>query len=795
VIETPHHPPGKEITVLQSFVRWITSVFRPSDPPSEEAEVEPDAPAAPRWRLWLRRPLQLRIFGTRPSEDTATVTEFSSVEQPDWDGILDSLFWSGYTGTGNPEEMLQRLRKMQDTAVDATRVEYFLCETALREKLDSVAEERRQDRIDEPGVRALIGRLQEERGQGMAGVHWARERLLSAYARLAALRHGFAVRQIEERIRVEAELSQTLAKNVAATEEVRCSAEDSLVSRELSRREKAGPVLAEWEAGHEARVRIIRDHSERQGRIVASLRASGMTERVAGFFVWAGYVAMVIFGWRLGEVLHERAFPNSGSLHGLIAPLAQTAYRTFLTVGTRDSLLAIGAFIGVWLLGSFLIFFLYDQGLFVFDPRWDEEKAKRKAEAKARKEAAESAAKGRAESTRKTPSRSPDLTYRGILHFLDGSREVSRGDYSGFLARIPLLAVPALLGLLALLFFAMGGQSLNSTPEFVNPINSFLFALFGFAMAAVFTGCVALLLQPLITLRAAAPGPSSRWALATPVLGLAAMVFLTLLFSGAVPNLNVWGPGSLAGPVLLLVVNALMLSHGLVYRHLFRDWRALRKEASRLETEHWKMSPYSIFQLRDLKPHTLFERWNGLHQELRDAWKAQDAAHAQVLEDLPQPSSRPSAAAASRPAPVPAAAPGARAEPETAKPAGWDQQADEFLRGTRVTVLDGRLEPELTSEVMAARAAYHDAREALEEVNERLAETTARLEEIEGSRLDDRHARLEGDLKRLTAERAASEAEVEARYAALCQEGASAHEGGRQLAERLARVTSGTIRL
>jgi hypothetical protein len=365
------------------------------------------------------------------------------------------------------------------------------------------------------------------------------------------------------------------------------------------------------------------------------------------------------------------------------------------------------------------------------------------------------------------------VTYRSLLHFLNGSRVVSRGDYSSFLARTPLLAVPALLGLLALLFFARGGQTLNTTPQFVNPIYSLLFALFGFATAAVFTGCVALLLQPLITRRAAGPAPS-RGGVATVVVGFAAMVLLTLVLSNAIPTLKVWEPGSLTGPVLLIVVNALMLSHGLVYRHLFRDWRALRREAAALETEHWRMSPYSIFRLRDLKPRTLFERW--------------DEAHAQVLEDLPSLSRTPA------PAPDAQGEPKA-GKPETGKREGWDPQTDEFLRGTRVTVLDGRLEPELTSEVVAARAAYHAAREALEEVNERLAEANERLEEIEGARLDDRHAKLEGDLKRLTAERAASEAEVEARYAALCQEGASAHEGGRQLAQRLARVTSGTIQL
>ncbi|HEY0023926.1 MAG TPA: hypothetical protein VGB24_13490, partial [Longimicrobium sp.] len=317
-------PPAKDSVVLQNLVRWITSIFRPADQPEDTGAAESAAPAASAPKLWLRWPFKLRISGFRQNASPAAAAEAEVIQPPDWDGILDSLFWSGYTGTGNPDEMLQRLRRMQDTAVDATRVEYFLRETGLRARLDALAEERRQDRVDEPEVRARIEALQTHREPGAAAVHAARERLLPAYARLTALRQGFPVRQIQERIRAEAALSQTLADNVVATEAVRTSAEDALVSREVARREKAGPALAEWEAGHAERVRVVREQGERQGRVVGSLRASGMNERMAGFFVWAGYVGMIIFGWRLGEVLHERAFPSAGSLHGLIAPLAQT---------------------------------------------------------------------------------------------------------------------------------------------------------------------------------------------------------------------------------------------------------------------------------------------------------------------------------------------------------------------------------------------------------------------------------------------------------------------------------------
>lgn len=756
-------PPGKDVTVLQNLVRWIVSIFRPDDKPVENSGAEAASPAAPRRSLWLRWPFKLQIFGTRRGEVTATVTELPIVQQPEWDGILDSLFWSGYTGTGNPEEMLQRLRRMQDAAVDATRVEYFLRETGLRARLDSVAEERRQDRIDEPNVRARIDALHAGREQGMAGVHRARERLLSAYARLTALRHGFPMRQIQERIQAEAALSQTLAENVVATEGVRASAEDALLAREVARREKAGPAMAEWEAGHAERVQIIREHSERQGRVAGSLRASGMTERMAGFFVWAGYVGMIIFGWRLGEVLHERAFPDAGSLHGLIAPLAQTAYRTFLTVGTRTSLWAIGAFLAVWLAGSFLIFFVFDRGLRLFDRRWNADP----------------------ETTGKESAREAGVTYGGIIGILKA--RVSRSDYAHFLARTPLLAVPAMLGLLALLFFSTAGQTLNTTPEFVNPINSFLFGLFGFAMAAAFTGCVALLLQPLLTLRAdAAP---ARTRMAVPAVGFAVLLLLTLLFAGVVPTVDVWGPGSLVGPVLMLTINAVTLSHGMVYRHVFRDWRALRKELTRLENEHWRKSPYSLLAPRDLKPQTLYDRWNRMHEEVREVWRAQDASVGQVLDDLPQVYPRTSADGRN-----PAASAGAKEEPVAGKPAGWSPQSDDLLRGTRVTVLDGRLEPELTSEVVAARAAYLDARQSLEEVDECLAESRARLEEIESARLDEKFARLEADQKRLTAERAASEAEVEARYAALCQEGATAVEAGRRLASKLVKIASADIK-
>ena len=748
--------------MVQNLVRWIVSIFHPNDKPAHDSVRETEPSPAPRRWLRLRLPIKLRIFGPR-REVAAAAEEVPLVQPPDWDGILDSLFWSGYTGTGNPEEMLQRLRRMQDTAVDATRVEFFLRETGLRARADAVAEERRQDRLDEPEVRVRIEALQGQREQRTAAVHAARERLLPAYARLTALRHGFPVRQIEERIRAEAVLSKTLAENVVATEEVRASAEDALLSREVARREKAGPAIAEWEAGHRERVRVIREQSERQGRVAGSLRASGMNERVAGFLVWAGYVGMIIFGWRLGEVLHERAFPNAGSLHGLIAPLAQTAYRTFLTVGTRASLWAIVIFLAVWMLGSFLIFFLFDRGLPLFDRGW----------------------KADEENAGKTPAREPGVTYGGIVGILKA--RVSRSDYAHHLARTPLLAVPAMLGMLALLFFAMGGQSVNAKPEFLNPVNSFLFGLFGFAMAACFTGCVTLLLQPMLALRASAAAPPAYMRTVVPAAGFAVLVILMLLFAGVVPGIDVWGRGSLVGPVVMITINAVALSHGLVYRHVFRDWRALRTETTRLENEHWRKSPYSLLTPRDLKPRTLFDRWNGLHEEVREAWRGQDAAVAQLLDDLPQVYSRTPADAA------PAAE--AKAEPGAGSPERWSPRSDDLLRGTRVTVLDGRLEPVLTSEVVAARAAYHDAREALETLDERLETARARLREIEGGRLDEKFARLEGDLQRLTAERAASEAEVEARYAALCQEGASAHEGGRQLAERLLRITSGTITL
>jgi hypothetical protein len=745
--------------VVQNLVRWIVSIFHPNGKPTEHIVV---AEAEPRRWLWLRWPFKLRIFGTR-REITATVTEIPLVQPPDWDGILDSLFWSGYTGTGNPEEMLQRLRNMQDTAVDAPRVEFFLRETGLRARLDAVAEERRQDRLDEPDVRARIEELNTQREQRTAAVHGARERLLPAFARLTALRHQFPVRQIEERIRAEAVLSKTLAENVVATEEVRGSAEDALLSRELARREKAGPAIAEWEAGHKERVRVIREQSERQGRVAGSLRASGMNERMAGFFVWAGYVGMIIFGWRLGEVLHERAFPNAGSLHGLIAPLAQTAYRTFVTVGTTKSLWAIGIFLAVWMLGSFVIFFLFDRGLPLFDKGW----------------------RGDDVDAAKKPAREPGVTYVGIVGVLKA--RVTRGDYAYHLARTPLMAVPAMLGLLALLFFAMGGHSVNAKPEFVNPVNSFLFGLFGFAMAAGFTGCVALLLQPVLAVRASAAAPPAYMRTIVPAAGFAALVILMLLFAGAVPSVAVWGPGSLVGPVLMIAINAVTLSHGLVYRHVFRDWRALRAETTRLENEHWLKSPYSLLTPRDLKPRTLFDRWNELHREVREAWSAQDDTAAQLLDDLPEVYSRPTADTR------PAATAAAKTEPAAGTRERWSPHTDDLLRGTRVTVLDGRLEPSLTSEVVAARAAYHDAREALETLDERLETGGARLRDIEGARLDEKFARLEGDLKQLTAERAAREADVEARYATLCQEGATAAETGRRLASKLAKIVSADI--
>jgi hypothetical protein len=742
---------------LYTFVQRIWSIFRPPRPADSEPEPgtigETANTGAGRW-IW---PFRLRIFGVRPPAEEREAPTNPLVELPDWNGILDTLFWSGYTGTGAPDETLDRLEGLQAAALSATREEFDVRQKVLAAKADALSSERVDDRAEEPVVRARIAELETAREGTAAGVASTADRLLGAHARLVSRRQDFAQRQIEERIRVEAALSQDLAATVAHTESLRTGAEAALLERERLRRERAGPAYTEWQAAYDQRVCAVRTQADTQGRVVATLRASGMTERVTGFFVWAGYLGMLVFGWRLGDVLQTKLYPNAASLSGMVTLLTRTAYGTFLRVGTERSLWWVLALTALWMAGSYGIFYLYDQGMQHFDTAWKPDSTP---------------VSGRGS----TSADGEGISYRSMLAALTGGT-ITRTDYRHFLARTPLLAVPVLLGALGLIFIAMGNQEFASPGEFVDPGTGLLFLAFGFALAAMVTGLLALVLQPMIARRAAQNGGPSGWAPALSVALLVAVLGGAVALSVDVgPAINPWGATSLGGPLALVLANGVMLSHGLVYRHVFRDWRALRKEVARLETEHGERNPYRILRGKAYEPESLVWRWNELHRELRDAWSAQDAAAGDPLE-------------VSRLTVV------TQPVGEDGKAIAAPTAADPVLSMTTVTVRDGRMEPDLASEVARARADYAAARARQDDVERRLADARARLEEIEGTRLDERWAELQAELRRLGTERTLAEAEVEVRYMALRQEGVSAYEGGRQLADRLSRVTSSTLRL
>jgi len=843
--------------LLSPVATWIRRIFGADDSPGKEgaipngtahpAGLEPGSNGSSDRKVRLG---SLNFFrrdgGPKKQAETETLEDRLATASTGWDAILDVLFWSGYTGTGDRDTLLARIERIRQTTVNQVNTRFRVREEALRAKLDALAAQRLSDQGAEPGLRQELSQLNVVRGERRDAVQKARESLIGVFARLGAKRAQYGVRQIEERLRLETALSKQLAQNTVEIEESRTLAETALLNRELARRDRSGIGYETYRGRLEERARLAREQMERQASLVGVLRASGMTERVTGFLVWAGYLGLAAFGWRLGEVLHLLTLP-AGSGPGtvsnpatLIPFLADNIYNTFLELGFRMSLAAIAAFVTLWLLGSYLILRMFDSALAGFDDRWDPDR-RRRVRAKRKREADKGNAEKRSDEEEHAPAphrtlsrrpsraaRSQSIGFRELVGAIRG--DTDRSDYIRYLARTPLIAVPVLLSLLVLLFFAVGKQKPQGA-VFRDPLNSLLYLLVGLTAAAAITGFVCLLVQPVVyrVMKTARPDASGdRLSLAVLLLPLAT---IAVAGSAAVRwESALWGATAPGGPLLLLGVNAVVLAHGLVYRSVQRDFRALKRESEIYEARLWSLNPYHVIQPSDLQPWSLHERWANLQEELTTLWDLQDGrlrgepSTTVVVHLATFGSGHPAAASegggdaaekekgketeaprrkrwwewwsGKRPQDKEAATPQVSTAQKTAAKIADDltRQRDALLKATSLGPMDLRLEPELSAELLTAQSTFGEAHALLAETDARIAELRDRIEEVTGTSVDDEIARIDGRLRRIAASRERLVAKTEARYASVWQEGAGAYEAGKKLAQRVAKISANTIR-
>jgi len=685
----------------------------------------------------MRFPSWLSIRRPAPEDAPVRAAAYTdtSAALPDWDAILDLLFWAGYNGT-DAGPLLRTMEAAREREVRAARTEASRHRCELRTEFHALRRRREQGPVDEIALRADLRAVEEEARTAAAEVRQTRAALLHAHARLASERPGYAVRTVQERVRAEAQLVAEVSGAVAAADEARGEAERRIMNGELARRSAAQPELDAWTARQEQRHDELRTQASRQAQIIEEARSTGITQRVAGFLVWAGYLGMAAFGWRIGEVLHARA--NAAGAVGLVQFLSQESFETFLKIGPGQGLLWVAALAVLALVVAPAVIAVYDRVLTRFDNRWNP--------------AAAGQESGRRVNTRRpldgdAEARGVDLTWDSVVSTLHG--KVERSDYRKHLARLPLIGIPVVLGLVVLVFLSVGRTSLQASAV---PLNSLMFLFVGIAAAAMGTGVLCLLVSLRLRRREGSPRPAGLlWVLAA--FGTAVLAWSVAEEFGWART-GPWDETALVGPAFLLLTNGVMLAHGLVYRNLYRDWTALRRSVTEGEERLRNLKRHSLFTIRDLAPTGLHDRWTELYRNLDDTWQAQDAE-----APLPSNAEAPELGAAEDP-------------------------ADPLLTCTVVTRRDERMSPALAADVLGGRIAYHEAMHSEAAVTRRRHGLLSRLGELDGDALSRRMAEVRREAAAAEAHGAAAVARVDARYAGLKTEAVAAYDTGMLLRER-----------
>lgn len=689
---------------------------------------------------WFRLPRWFPIFGQPHDADDQGSPE---VESPDrqWDPTLDALLWSGYTETGDPASVLRAIDSVQEAELQRIRSGNRAHLAELQAEIDALLEQRRQEPREVAGLRVTLYELVAAEHKLADALDDARTNVLGQYARLAMKRPEYGLRMLKDRAAAEADLAEAAGASVARAEGARLQSELDLLSGEIVRRALVAPEIEEQVTAKRERAGEVKANLQKHLSLLDAARRSGLTPRVAGFLVWAGYLGLAAFGWMLGEALYAQ-WTGERDGTGLVGFLAEAAYRTFLRLSLEASFWWVTGFAILTMVVGPAMLWVYDWILTRFDRKWNPAAAELPTERAGRR------GRGKRETAESDARRSGELSWGSVLRTLQG--ETERSDYRRHLARAPMISLPIITGLLALIFFARA-KAIDVTNLRV-PVDGVVFLIVGIATAAVMTGICSTVFRRWIAPSSIETAPHQKhWV--TVLLCVGSIVFFGWTVAANVSSVvrGPWAHSGLSGSIVLVALNAWVLAYGLVYGSLQRDCKSLAAELGRIEREIVDIQPATFVDINDLKPTGLFDRWSDLNQRIEEVWAGQDAATAGVLAG----------------------------EADAAQFA-----SDPVLAATQLTVLDGRMEPGVAGAVQDARLTYLTARRRLRRTRSRKEDVLNRLGEIASGTLAARIESLRQAQEHSHNETVTALAEVNARFAQLRLDAAVAHRTGVTLRER-----------
>lgn len=337
--------------------------------------------------------------------------------------------------------------------------------------------------------------------------------------------------------------------------------------------------------------------------LLENLRRVGVTRTTAGFLVWSGYLTFPAFGWMAGEVLASHAETRGGILRELVQLLAAAAVNLENTIGTfwAVATLALAPLLPLFAIG--LVFWLVDFFLSTFDQRW------------------RSRARGK---TRGRREESPIYSLNWY------SSSITRSDYTKYIAKIPLafavLMFPSVLSALLLLGEGAGFDADRMT--LANPWESVFFTILGVVLAVGVAGMSLLYVLKVIEPRLAGrPRAGGNWF--TGNLEVVVIVALAVLFALSIDIGEMsrsgqgdgWLERSLIGMLLMLVLGGIVVAYGLLFRGLYMDERALRREVALYEAEVERYSALPAVPLSDAEQDDYRAKLERVDVEIDRAWR------------------------------------------------------------------------------------------------------------------------------------------------------------------------------
>jgi hypothetical protein len=266
-------------------------------------------------------------------------------------------------------------------------------------------------------------------------------------------------------------------------------------------------------------------HAHEEARASARTRMNGwMTRTAAGFLVWAGYAVIGTTGVAVSSLLDD------SDDRSVLTDIGASAAKVMSELQGTDMhpLIAAAAGLLAFLASIVVLLVLMDLLMRWFDKRWLDVEASEPAQPQY------------------------GLTRRA---------ELGRSTFSKLLVAIPFVYVTGLL----VAFVAYGGQPLSNRlllGEAASVLNALIGSALSLLSASIFLLYFANILEP----RDSAHG--SRWRMVWEI-GIVPFVMI-----GAVVLVAMYGPssrGSWAGVTAFMLLGAMALAYGLLYRGMFRD--------------------------------------------------------------------------------------------------------------------------------------------------------------------------------------------------------------------------------